>query len=137
MKNRNWMVALVAIGLWSFMPSGLARAEPYYYTCSTAASPYTWATVGVNSSQEVQAYCNAGDIALGGGYELESPPSPPGVLVTVTENSFYASGETAIGWQVVLQNTNLNPFCFFPKPNVKFCPSVNFRVCVSCVTPPV
>ena len=140
MKYRNWMVVLIAIGVWSFMPRGLALAvEPLttYVNCSTGAPPYTPTTVGPNSSVEQQVTCNEGDTATGGGIEVLSPPLPlpQGVLVTTPENSFLFSGTSPyppVGWQVVLQNTNLNLICLF---NPKVCTTVKFRVCVACLTP--
>ena len=105
-----------------------------YVNCSTGVSPPT--TVGPDSSAEQQVTCNAGDAALGGGIEVLSPslPLPPGVLVTTPENSFLFSGESPVGWQVVVQNTNLNPYCGFPRAPAVLCPSIQYRVCVSCVT---
>ena len=98
MKKSGRIVVLLAIVMWTFMPSGLVGAtiNPFYVNCSTGAPPFTPATVAANTSQEVQAFCNAGDIALGGGYEVLSPPLPlPAGLVTTTpENSFYFSDTT-------------------------------------------
>jgi hypothetical protein len=138
MKNRSWIVVILAIGLWTFVPRGVARATPVgeaYVVCSTAVAPYTPTTVGPNSSVEQQVSCNEGGVAMGGGVEVLSPslPLPQGVLVTTPENSFLFTAETPTGWQVVLQNTNLDPFCAWPNPPAKLCPSVQYRVCVSCV----
>ncbi|MGD0291794.1 MAG: hypothetical protein ABSC63_19415 [Candidatus Binataceae bacterium] len=138
MKNRSWIVVILAIGLWTFMPRGVARATTpvgEYVVCSTGVAPYTPTTVGPDSSVEQQVSCNADDFAVGGGVEVLSPslPLPPGVLVTTPENSFLFTDVTPTGWQVVLQNTNLDPFCALPKPPAKLCPSVQYRVCVSCV----
>jgi len=82
---------------------------------------------------EQQVVCNEGDTATGGGIEVLSPslPLPPGVLVTTPENSFLFSDTTPIGWQVVLQNTNLFPICLV---NPKLCTTVKFRVCVGCIS---
>lgn len=149
MRNRNLVVVLILLGTWALMPRGVARAQvpadSYpYVSCSTGAPPYLPTTVGPNSSVEQQAFCNAGDSATGGGIEVLSPslPLPPGVLVTTPENSFHQttpdsgplSGVTyPDGWQVVLQNTNLNPLCAFAKKGSNLCPAVQYRVCVACV----
>ena len=141
MKNISWMVVLFAIGIWAVMPRGIARAVPagqIYVNCSTGVEPFTPTTVGPNSSVEQQVTCNEGGVALGGGVEVLSPslPLPPGVLVTTPENSFLFSDETPVGWQVVLQNTNLFPLCALAKQGSKLCPAVQFRVCVSCIGTP-
>ncbi|MGD0292054.1 MAG: hypothetical protein ABSC63_20840, partial [Candidatus Binataceae bacterium] len=89
MKNRSWIVVILAIGLWTFMPRGVARAvEPgTYVVCSTGVAPYTPTTVGPDSSVEQQVSCNEGGVAMGGGVEVLSPslPLPQGVLVTTPE----------------------------------------------------
>jgi hypothetical protein len=147
MRKCNWIVVILAVVIWAIIPRGVARAQSFssYVNCSTGAPPYTPATVAPNSSQEVQAFCNPGDVALGGGYEVLNPPLPlpKGVLVITPENSFHFANTIADGWQVVLQNINLSPLCLFPfkgdhSPSTltNHCPSVDFRVCVSCVTPP-
>ena len=140
MKYRNWMVVVIAAAFWAVMPRGLARAQGIsYVNCSTGAPPYTPTTVAPSSSAEQQVSCNPGDTAVGGGIEVLSPslPLPLGVLVITPENSFLFTDSTATGWQVVLQNINLLPYCFYPKASEKSCPPVEFRVCVSCLTPPV
>jgi hypothetical protein len=147
MKKCNWIVVILVVLMWAFMPRGVARAQIFglpYVNCSTGAPPFTATTVAPNSSQEAQAFCNNNDIALGGGYEVLSPPLPlpKGVLVIIPENSFHFTSTPflhADGWQVVLQN-----IC-----NIKddeegdyeegdkskpICPSVEFRVCVSCIS---
>ena len=143
MKNCSWIVIILAIVIWTLMSGGSARAQTPYVNCSTLNPPfglmrvYPPITVDPNSSQEGQAFCNTGDVALGGGYEVLNPvpPLPTGVLIITPEDSFYYSDMTATGWQVLLQNVNLSPLCAFAKKGSKHCPSVDFRVCVSCVTP--
>jgi hypothetical protein len=139
MRKCNWIVVILAIVIWAFMPRGVARAVPagVYVNCSTGVEPFTPTTVNPNSSVEQQVTCNEGDVALGGGYEVLNPPLPlpKGVLVTTPENSFLFSDVTAVGWQVVLQNTNLSPLCVFARSASPLCPAVQYRVCVSCVTP--
>ena len=150
MKKCNWIVVILAVVVWAFMPRGVARAQAtsFYVNCSTGAPPYTAATVAPNDSQEVQAFCNTGDVALGGGYEVLSPPLPlpPGTLVITPENSFHFADTTADGWQVVLQNIctikqeegggkdSHKSLIKIPKIKPPTCPSVDFRVCVSCVS---
>jgi hypothetical protein len=149
MKKSNSVIAFVAIIIWAFLPRGLALAQVPalsfpYVSCSTGAAPFTPATVAANTAQEVQAFCNAGDSATGGGYEVLSQlPPPPGTLVIVPENSFHqttpSSGPLSgitypDGWQVVLQNVNLDSRCLYRWSSSKSCPSVQFRVCVGCVT---
>jgi hypothetical protein len=118
MRKCNWIVVILAVVICAFMPRGVARAQTVssYVNCSTGAPPYTPATVSPNSSQEVQAFCNPGDVALGGGYEVLNPPLPlpKGVLVITPENSFHFANTTADGWQVVLQNINLSPCACSP-----------------------
>src|SRR5690242_11247675 len=111
MKFRNWVVMLVAFGIWGFMQTGSAQATQVpgvpYVNCSTGVEPFTPTTVPANKSVEQQVSCNEYDVAVGGGVEVLSPslPLPQGVLVTTPENSFLFSNVTATGWQVVLQNT--------------------------------
>jgi hypothetical protein len=140
MKNSGWIVVLLAIAGWTLLPGGSARAQTPYVNCSTGAPPFTPVTVAANSSSsDVVVVCNAGDVALGGGYEVLSPPLPlpTGTLVITPENSFYFSDVTAVGWQVVLQNIANTSSCLSHNPrSPSVCPSVQFRVCVSCVTPP-
>jgi len=144
MKSIRWMIIALAIGIWALMPRGSVQAAPIegsYVICSTGEAPYTPTTVGPNSSVEQQVTCNDNDVALGGGVEVLSPtlPLPPGVLVTTPENSFLFSNNDpypAIGWQIVLQNTNLSPLCLLPRPSARLCPSVQYRVCVSCLRTP-
>jgi hypothetical protein len=128
MKNISWMIIVFAIGMWAVMPGPVAQAAPagVYVICSTGVEPFTPTTVGPNSSVEQQVTCNEGGVALGGGVEVLSPslPLPPGVLVTTPENSFLFSDETPVGWQVVLQNTNLFPLCALAKQGSKLCPAV-------------
>ena len=148
MKNSSRIIVLLAIVMWAFMPSGLAGATgtpSVYVNCITGAPPYTPATVAPNTGQEVQAFCNAGDVALGGGYEVLSPPLPlpKGVSVITPENSFYFTDTTPTGWQGVLQNINTAPLCLSNNAKLSYliqanCLSVQYRVCVSCTTlPPV
>lgn len=148
MNKRNCLIVLAAFVLWGLLPRAMAHAQVPadsfpYVSCSTGAAPFTYATVPVNTSQEVQAFCNPGDSATGGGYELMNVPPPTGVIVTTPLDDFHQTTGTSgpldgitypDGWQVVLTNTNLNPFCFLSKPNPKFCPPVQYRVCVACVT---
>jgi hypothetical protein len=137
MHNKTWLAVLLVFGIMAF--SSLAAQAQVYVSCSTGVPPYTPTTVASNKSVEQQVLCNAGDTALGGGVETVSPPLPlPSQVTTSTpENSFLFSGDAAIGWQVVYQNTNVNTQCFYsPNPPVKLCPSVQFRVCVSCLTAP-
>jgi len=141
MKNRSWIVVILAIGLWTFMPRGVARATTpvgEYVVCSTGVAPYTPTTVGPDSSVEQQVSCNADDVAVGGGVEVLSPSLPlhQGVLVTTPENSFLFTDVTPTGWQVVLQNTNLDPFCALARKASPLCPAVQYRVCVSCIGTP-
>jgi hypothetical protein len=135
MRNKTWLVVSLTFGIMVFS-SMAARAQAVYINCSTGVAPFTPTTVGSNKSVEQQVLCNPGDLALGGGVETVSPPLPlPSQVTTSTpENSFLLSGETPIGWQVVYQNTNVNTQCFYsPNPPAKLCPSVQFRVCVSCL----
>jgi hypothetical protein len=145
MKKCNWTVVILVIVVWAFMPRGVARAvcgPGVYVNCSTGAPPFTPTTVAPNSSQEDQAFCNNNDVAVGGGYEVLSPPLPlpKGVLVIIPENSFHFSSTPflhADGWQVVLQNicnikNEEGDYEEGDKPK-STCPSVDFRVCVSCV----
>jgi hypothetical protein len=144
MKKCSWTVVILVVVMWAFMPGGVARAActpglGLYVNCSTGVGPPT--TVAPNTGQEAQAFCNNDDIALGGGYEVLSPPLPlpKGVLVIIPENSFHFTSTPflhADGWQVVLQN-----ICNIKseddseegdKPKAPKCPSVDFRVCVSC-----
>jgi hypothetical protein len=132
-----WLVVPMAFCLIA-LSSLAARAQQVYVNCSTGVPPFTPTPVASNKSVEQQVFCNDGDVALGGGVETVSPPLPlPSQVTTSTpENSFAFSGETPIGWQVVYQNTNVNTQCFYsPNPPVKLCPSVEFRVCVSCMHP--
>jgi hypothetical protein len=140
MRKCNWIVVILAVVVWAFMPRGVARAQSFYVNCSTGAPPFTPATVAPNSSQEVQAFCDNNDVALGGGYEVLNPPLPlpTGVLVITPENSFHSTSTPTLhadGWQVVLQN-----ICTIKHEEgdgedhkkSSLCPSVDFRVCVSC-----
>lgn len=153
MVKSIWRLAILAAFAWAMIPKAPAAAQTVvgtvnsYVNCSTGFSPFTWTTVGPNSSEEQQVTCNPGDVAVGGGYEIggtTSLPLPTGVLAIVPENSFLFSNTTAIGWQVVLQNVNTLPQCNKcnsgnPPPPwlAQSCPSIQFRVCVSCVTPPL
>jgi len=155
MKERSWILVLLGIVTWAFLPKGIAEAAAVgniEWICSTGVSPFTFTTVAANSSEEQQVLCAddadgdcTGGVALGGGVEVEEVPLPPDVVVTTPENSFHFTGTTADGWQVVLQNTNLLPICLLPSfggepefgapASMGLCPSVHFRVCVSCACP--
>jgi hypothetical protein len=108
-----------------------AEETTTYVNCSTGFAPYTWTTLGPNSSEEQQVTCNEGDTATGGGIEVQQVPLPPSTIVTTPENSFLFSNTTPIGWQVVAQDTNLDPLCIL-KLNLTKC-SIQFRVCVGCL----
>ena len=135
MQRGNWIVvSLVAIAMWALLLRGVAQAQEaadIYWTCSA------FQTIAPGTSLEEQVTCtNAGDIALGGGYETStSTGNYQGVSVSVPENSFYFSGSTAIGWQGVEQNNTVCAAKCYGKP-APVCPTVSFRVCVSCLTPP-
>lgn len=139
MRKSNWIIAAAAILVWGILPRGVARAQEtiggikFYTNYSTGVSPFTWTTVNPNGGIEQQVTCNDGDVAIAGGYELETLPSPKGVAVTVPQSQFYFSGDTPIGWMVYLQNTNLNYYCNLAKQASTYCPAVQFRVSVSCV----
>src|SRR5271163_3395141 len=112
MKYSKLIVVVVAFAVWAMMPRGSAYAQcstgpGVYVNCS--AQPFT--TVGPNSSSELQVACDNGDSAIGGGMEVTSPalPLPPSTIVTTPQNSF--SDTNPQGWQVVVQNTNLDPSC--------------------------
>jgi hypothetical protein len=142
-NKKSWLVGLSAVAILAFAPL-VAHATPppednVYVNCSTGVSPFTPTTVTSGKSQEVQVTCNAGDVALGGGVEVVNPPLPldAQTITSTPENSFLLSNTTPIGWQVVLQNTSINSQCYYTKtPPVKLCPSVDFRVCVSCLQQP-
>ena len=141
MSRNRMMLLVVAFAMWAVLPRGVARAQVeidglrFYVNYSTGVSPFTWTTVNPNSGIEQQVTCDEGDVAIGGGYELESLPSPKGVVVTVPQSQFYFSDVTPIGWMVFLQNTNLNLYCLLAYQASKYCPAVQFRVSVSCVGP--
>lgn len=138
-KNRMIML-VIAFAIWAVLPRGSARAQEdvggleFYVNYSTGVSPFTWTTVNPNSGIEQQVTCNDGDVAIAGGYEVETLPPPKGVVVTVPQSQFYFLGDTPIGWMVYLQNTNLNLYCNLAKQASTYCPAVQFRVSVSCVT---
>jgi hypothetical protein len=130
-KGNSVAVAIVAMVVWALLPRGVARAqvaEDIYWTCSS------FQTIAPGTSLEEQVTCtNAGDIALGGGYETQtSTGNYQGVSVSVPENSFYFSDSTSIGWQGVEQNNTVCRAKWYGKP-VPVCPTVSFRVCVSCL----
>jgi hypothetical protein len=134
MNYGKLLVLVAAFALWAMMPRGSACAQTcagagIYDNCSTPV------TVGPNSSSgEQQVMCNGDDSATGGGIEVTSPalPLPPSTIVTTPENSFVSYEGTPLGWQVVVQDTNLDPSCIF-KPQQPKC-SIQFRVCVACYT---
>jgi hypothetical protein len=136
MQMKNVLTALAAL-LLLFGLKGAASAQ--------TATPYVncgeWTTVDPANSGDQQVTCNGDDVALGGGYELggaTSLPLPATVLTIVPQNSFLLNSTSAVGWQVVLQNVNTFPLCSVrPRPAAlaKTCPSIQFRVCVSCLTP--
>jgi hypothetical protein len=139
MKYGRLFVIGAAFALWAMMPRASAYAvclddSAWTYTyvnCSTGAPPFTPTKVGPNSSQEQQVTCYEGDTATGGGIEVMSPALPlaPSTIVTTPENSFLFSDTTPIGWQVVVQNTNVDPVCNL----LRRCPAIQFRVCVGCL----
>ncbi|HUN57042.1 MAG TPA: hypothetical protein VMU41_02930 [Candidatus Binataceae bacterium] len=141
MRKSNWITVAVVIAIWAVLPRGVARAQEaigdidFYVNYSTGVSPFTWTTVNPNSGIEQQVTCNDGDVAIAGGYEVENLPPPKGVVVTVPQDQFYFSGDTPIGWMVFLQNTNLNFYCNLAKQGTPYCPTVQFRVSVSCISP--
>jgi len=139
MRKINWTTLVASIIVWGMLPRGIARAQEtiggieFYTNYSTGVAPFTWTTVNSDTGIEQQVTCNDGDVAIAGGYELETLPSPKGVVVAVPQSQFYFSGETPIGWMVYVQNINLNPLCNNAKWAETSCPAVQFRVSVSCV----
>jgi hypothetical protein len=139
MKYGKLIVFGVAFALWAMVPRSSAYATPVceapwtytYVNCSTGVAPFTPTTVPANKSVEQQVTCNDYDTATGGGVETLSPALPlaPSIIVTTPENSFLFSDTTPIGWQVVVQNTNVDPVCNL----LRKCPAIQFRVCVGCL----
>jgi hypothetical protein len=135
-KFGKLLIIGLAFALWAMMSLGPAHAQTLcpttYVNCSTGVAPYTWTKVGPNSSIEQQVTCNTGDTATGGGLEVQQVPLPPSTIVTTPENSFLFSDTTPTGWQVVVQDTNLDPVCIL-KPKLAKC-AIQFRVCVGCLS---
>jgi hypothetical protein len=141
MKKSNWIVVAAALLVWAWLPTGTARAQVtvgpeigFYVNYSTGVAPFTWTSVNPNAGIEQQVSCNPGDVAIAGGYELEYLPTPKNVVVTVPQSQFLLTDTTPTGWQVFLQNTNLNILCTYAKMPSGYCPAVQFRVSVSCIT---
>jgi hypothetical protein len=147
MRKSNWIIVVVAMLVWAWMPAGKAQAQEtfgpfisFYVNYSTGAAPFTWTNVNPNAGIEQQVSCNYGDVAIAGGYEVEYLPTPKNVLVTVPQSQFLFSDTTPTGWQVFLQNINRNITCNLAKQATPYCPAVQFRVSVSCIavgSPPI